>query len=362
LFRSFRHLALAATAIALFAALIGASSASAATVVNGGFETGNLEGWTVYTSNEAQFWEVGEIGGPPPSPFSGTHYALSAQGGPGTDILYQDIALEPNSSHQLQLAFAYESEAPITIPIPDTLDVISEEPENQQVRIDVMKPTAPITSVNPSDILATVFASSESENVEEIPGEEPEPFLEPRLLTADLSQFAGQTVRLRIAVAVTEAPLEADVDNLSVTSRPLPTPPAPNPTPPPPPPPPSNVFTKGKLTLNKKAGTAFLSVSVPDAGTLTATDVHSKVAFASLAHASAKTKAKPAFVKSAVVTSTAGGTLKVPIKPTAAAKKILTKKGKLAVQLKLTFVPTGGTAAVQSYSTKLVRTLKPARK
>jgi hypothetical protein len=354
--RSLR-LAIAIAALALFAALAGGASADAATVVNGGFETGTLSGWTVFKSVEFVGWNVGknEETEPSPSPFSGSYYAGSFQTEPGTTILYQDIALEPNSSHQLQLAFAYFSDEPITIPVPDTLTASEVSPPNQQVRIDVMKPTAPITSVEPSDILATVFASSESENLE---GEESEPGLEPKLLTADLSQFAGQTVRLRIAVAVTRNPLVAFVDNVAVTSTPLLAPVVP-PTPAPPAPP-SNLFTKGKVTLNKKNGTATLAVSVPDAGTLTATDAHSKVATASLARTTTKPKTKPVYVKAATVSSTGAGIVKVPIVPTAAAKKILAKKGKVAVSVKLTFAPTGGSAATQAYSGKLVKALKPA--
>lgn len=288
------------------------------------------------------------------SPFSGKFFAITEQEGPGTAILYQDIALEPNATHQLQLAFSYESGAPITVPVPDSLTAAETPPANQQVRIDVLKPTAPLESMAPTDILATVFASSESENLQ---GGSSSPFLEPKELTADLSQFAGQTVRLRIAVVVTEAPLFASVDNVAVTSTPLPVPVIP---PPPAPPTPSNLFTKGKVTLNKKNGTATLAVSVLDAGTLTATDAHSKVAMASFARTTTKPKKKPVYVKSATVSSTGAGTVKVPIVPTAAAKKILAKKGKLSVSVKLTFAPTGGTVATQAYSGKLVKALKPA--
>ena len=357
--RSSVRLGLAVAATALFAALFGTASASAATIVNGSFETGNLENWGLFQSNKQVTWEVKEEKEGQVPPFSGTHYAFSNPKAAGTAILYQDIALEPNSSHQLQLAFEYESQAPISVPSPDSLIAEEPGPANQQVRIDVTKLTAPITSLAPSDILATVFASSEGEN---LAGEGSEPHFGPHLLTADLSPFAGQTVRLRIAVAVNQHPLIASIDAVAVTSTPIlppvtsPQTPAPAPAPTSPP----NNFRKGKLTRNKQTGSAFLTVTVPDAGTLTATDVHSKVAFASLARASSK--AKPAFVKSAVVTSNAAGTVKVPITPTAAAKKILAKKGKLSVQLKLTFMPSGGTAAVQSYSTKLVKTLKPVRK
>jgi hypothetical protein len=354
--RSSRRLAVVATTLGLFAALIGAGSATAATVVNGDFETGNFEGWTVKESNPSVGWFVEEESEPLTPPFSGTHYATSEQEAPGTAYLYQDIALEPNMSHQLQLAFGYESDAPITIPVPDSLTTESMF-ANQQARIDVVKPTAPIDSLAPEDILATLFASSESENVE---GDTSEPFLEPRLLTADLSKFAGQTVRLRASVAVTEAPLFAYLDNVSVTSSPLPQPVAP--APPAPTPPPSNIFTKGGVTLNKKTGTATLAVTVPDAGTLIATDVHSKVAMGSFAKTKTKPKAKPVFVKAATVISAGAGTITVPIKPTPAAKKILTEKGKLAVKVQLTFAPTGGTPATQRYGGTLVKTLKPARK
>jgi hypothetical protein len=150
----------------LAACLVATASASAAAIVNGGFETGNLEGWSLYQSSPAVKWRVPAAGEEiPPPPISG-QYAVSSQAGEGTAILYQDVPLEPASSHQLQLTFGYRSEAPIRIPNPDSLESGEVGVRNQQVRVDVMKPGAAIASVAPGDILATVFASSESENTE----------------------------------------------------------------------------------------------------------------------------------------------------------------------------------------------------
>jgi hypothetical protein len=318
------------------------AASPAATVVNGNFETGSLSGWQVYNSTEAGDWftysveeaEEEEFFFPPPQ---GTWAAVTDEESPDTAILYQDIALEPLYSHRLTMTFYYHSWVPIRVPNPDTLSVtpapppeVEGGPTQQQVRVDVMKPSAPIESLNPGDILATLFANRNGD---------PQT-LAPIQLSADLTPFAGQTVRLRIANAVNDEPFNVGVDAVSITSAPLP-----------PPAPPSNVFTKGKLKLNKKNGTGTLSVTVPGAGVLTLTDASStKKATAS--------KRKPKLVKPATLKPAAAGQVKVPLKPTGAGKKILKKKGKLKIKATLSFTPTGGTAATQS----LTATLKLKRK
>ena len=104
-----------------------------------------------------------------------------------------------------------------------------------------MKPTAPLESLNPADILTTLFANKTGD---------PQ-LLGPTTLHADLTPFAGQTVRLRIANAVNDSVFNAAVDAVSIASTP-----------------PNNVFKKGKLKLNKSNGTATLTVTVPGAGVL----------------------------------------------------------------------------------------------
>jgi hypothetical protein len=358
LFRRSLRLGFAITAVALFAALLGASAASASELVsNGGFDTGTLEGWQTVSQTGAGEWftfsrkEQEEEGLPPFPPASGEFAAADEFGDPDTAILFQEVTLPAASTDELSMNLSYKSQAPLSTPVPNTLVIKGLGGKgNQQLRVDILKAGAPIETISPENILATVFATETGS---------PE-VLAPTVVKADLTPFAGQKVVLRIANAVEVNFMETVVDNVSVTSTLLPPVIPPQTTPPPPPPPPSNVFTKGKLTLNKKTGTGTLAVTVPDAGTLTATDVHSKIALASFAKTKGTTKAKPVYVKSATVDSTGAGTVKVPIKPTAAAKKVLAKQGKLSVNVQLTFAPTGGTAASQSFKGALLKTLKPA--
>ncbi|MGN6203108.1 MAG: hypothetical protein ACTHNY_11980 [Solirubrobacterales bacterium] len=312
--------ALAAAAVLLLAA----ASAPAATVVNGDFESGTLNGWQVvadpspesgnwyaYSGTDNPFGEFGPGSVPPPP--AGNYAAITSQGGPGTRILYQDVGLEAGWTHRLSLIVYYRSEAPLVNPSPDSLEAEGElaKNPNQQYRVDIIKPSAPIDSISSSDILATLFATKAGDPQE----------LGPTNLSADLSAFAGQTIRLRLAEVDNQAPFFAGVDSVSISS-----------VAPPPPPPPSNVFSFGKPTFNKKKGTAKLPVTVPGAGTVQLVDVK-------------KTKKR---VKGKTLQAAAAGTLQLPVKPTKSGRQTLLAKGKLPVKVAVTFTPTGGTAATQT--------------
>lgn len=336
------RLAAAAVAALSCVALAAPASAAAATVVNGGFETGTLQGWDVYRATTFGNWfaykgarepilEARSTPGKPPtqpiqSPPQGTFAAIADQLNPDTLILTQDVALEPGTTHFLSLLAYYTSYAPIAVPAPDTLSVDEAQlggQANQQFRIDAMKPGAPLESIDPADILATVFRTQPGA------GEK----MAPTQRTADLSAFAGQTVRLRIAVVASKEVLAAGVDSVAITVKP----PDPiersdlNP----------RRFRLGKAKANRKNGTVTLSVEVPSAGSLTV-------------QSATKARKAPKPVRPAQRKARAGGTVKLLLKPTKPALAILREKGKLRARVAVTFKEgTARTTATKAVTFKL---------
>lgn len=99
---------------------------------------------------------------------------------------------------------------------------------------------------------------------------------------------------------------------------------------------PDNAFSLGKAKLNKKNGTATLTVNVPNPGELTGAGKGVKVASA------------------AVISKTvAAGNVKVTIKTKGKKKTTLNETGKVKVKPKITYTPTGGDPSTQSKKLKL---------
>ena len=96
---------------------------------------------------------------------------------------------------------------------------------------------------------------------------------------------------------------------------------------------PSNEFTFGKPTLDRKSGKAQLVLTLPDPGTVTLSGTD---------------------VKPATVTSE-GGSATLPVAATGERKRKLRKKGKVKLNLAITFTPTGGTANTETTKVKLIR-------
>jgi hypothetical protein len=344
-------------ALLVAAAMLGiAASASAAQLVtNGDFETGTLEGWTsADQGEELAAWAVTsrkKVEEHPIfyGPSSGEYFAYGfAPFGRDTFYLYQDVTLPAATTDQLSMYLSYISAAPFAEPTPNTLVASAAEKAqpNQQIRVDVLKSNAPLESLSPNDLLTTVYATKAGDPLEH----------EPTLVSADLSAFAGQTVRLRIAAVAQDAGVQIGVDGVSIDSNPIP------PLPPPPAPtysPPSNAFTIGHLFRDRKHGAAKLDVTLPGPGFLTVADARRGVAVAS---ARPIPKEPPVFIRTTSAQTSGPQTVRVFLRPTAAAKKILGKRGKLPIRLQLTFTPEGGMTATQGYEGTLRKVLRPARR
>ena len=279
------------------------SAASASIVTNGDFETGTLSGWQV---NDVPSPAVGDwftYSGTPSAffpPPQGNFAAATAQHNVSRQILSQDVTLPAGlDAIQLSLFAYYSAFAPITSP--DSLDPGS--PPNEQYRIDVMKPGAPLDSVSPSDILATVFRTATGAATS----------LSPTVKTADLSALAGQTVRLRFAVTVTEEVLNAGVDAVAV-----------------------NGLDTGKAKLNQNSGTAKLPVTVTDPGAVTLSGQGVKTSSAAKS-----------------VSVGAGGTVKRLVKPKGKTRRKLNDSGKAKVKVSITYTPNGAPPFTDSEKVKL---------
>jgi hypothetical protein len=325
--------------VAALAATATPGGAAAATVVNGGFESGTLEGWRVHRVTEAGNWfayegtaaPIGSRRTPPADPVQappqGDYAAVSDEANPDTLILYQDIELEAGSGYQLSLLAYYNSYKPIAVPTPDTLGVDEESlagEKNQQFRIDVMKPEAPLESVTPDDILRTLFVTKPRDPQN----------MAPTKLTANLSAFAGQTVRLRIANAVHEEVFNAGVDAVSVSSVSIPggspsggSKHGGGPT----------LFSFGKFKVNRQRGLATLRVQVPGSGLLRAKGVSASVG-AARASGAGKLR-KP--IEPITVPFVSAKTVTIHLRPTPPARTILKQTHKLRVKVAVTYMPTG---------------------
>jgi len=199
--------------VVLASMALGAASL-AAQVVNGGFETNGgagtntFAGWTVVDqAGGAGSWYAQTGTGSPlngfpvPAPPEGVFAAMTDTVNPGSHVLYQDIVV-PSTGGQLSFGFTLSNQAAGFIS-PPTLDYTAGP--NQQFRVDVMNPGAPVTDVG-AGVLLNVFQTNPGDLLVS-------PY---EYVTASLSAFAGQTVRLRFAEVDNQLFFNAGVDNVQV--------------------------------------------------------------------------------------------------------------------------------------------------
>jgi D-alanyl-D-alanine carboxypeptidase len=176
------------------------------------FESGALTGWRAVGGGSGG-WFVYTNGSKPPDPArsdpnvpfdvpdppQGRFAAVSDTNGPGTRILFRDVKLDGRL--RLHVSVFYAGVGGFNSP--NTL-AYDEPRANQQFRVDLVAPSAPIDSVAQGDVLANIFKTSAGDPDRR----------EPSPVSVDLSRWAGQTVRLRLAVTDNNGPMRAGVDNI----------------------------------------------------------------------------------------------------------------------------------------------------
>jgi CubicO group peptidase (beta-lactamase class C family) len=159
-------------------------------------------GWFIYTDGQKAPDPAQSDSNAPfnlPDPPQGKFAAVTDMNGPGTRILFRDLRLDGRMT--LHMTVFYAGSAPFSSP--ETL--AHDAPQaNQQFRIDLLGPSAPIDSVASDDVLINVFHTSPGDPVRR----------EPTDVTVDVSSLSGQTVRLRLAGTDNQGPLRGGVDNI----------------------------------------------------------------------------------------------------------------------------------------------------
>ncbi|MDR0225967.1 MAG: fibronectin type III domain-containing protein [Burkholderiaceae bacterium] len=150
-----------------------------------------------------------------PAPPDGAFALMSDQPGPGSHVLYQDVAIPASGSVTLTGRVYVQSAARIAS-APATLDHALVTP-NQQVRIDIMDPAAPLDDLG-AGVLANVFRWPATDT--RGPSVSGSGY---QSLQLDLSSYAGRTVRLRIVEVDNRQSLFFGVDALSIWSGAVPT-------------------------------------------------------------------------------------------------------------------------------------------
>jgi D-alanyl-D-alanine carboxypeptidase len=197
--------------VAVSLSLIGGEEQPRTMVVDT-FESGAITGWQAVGSGAGGWFVYADGHKAPdpahsdpnvpfvvPDPPQGRFAAVTDMNGPGTRILYRDLRLEGRFTFHVTVFYAG------TAPFSSPTTLAHDTPEaNQQFRIDLVGPSAPIDSVAKGDVLANVFHTSPGDAAHRQPTD----------VRVDVSAWAGQTVRLRLATTDNQGPLRVGVDNI----------------------------------------------------------------------------------------------------------------------------------------------------
>jgi hypothetical protein len=198
---------LIALTVAIALAAMSVAVGSAATVTNGDFESGNLSGWTATDDGGGNGgWSATASGtstcsGSTNAP-DGSYAGLWDMSFISWGILTQDVTVPAGGVLSVNYAYANNGGGWVQ----DGTDAFDLGASNQWIRIDVISSTAARDTLDPADILATIFDSQTGS-----------PALSQGWVTgtASLAAFAGQTVTFRVATANDQGCLPVWVDDLT---------------------------------------------------------------------------------------------------------------------------------------------------
>jgi hypothetical protein len=198
----------------LFFALTPNFASAQPLIENGSFETGDFTGWTVvqmpdsggdwfvYSGVTTPISTITVL--PPPD---GNFAAITDQGGPSSQVLYQDIDVPPNASIECSLVYYYENNAEEFITEPD---LFFNDGENQQARIDILDPASHPFNVDVG-VLENLLQTQPGDPLS----------LGYTTLLFDLTPYAGSTVRLRFAEVDNLGEFNFAVDNITCDGDPI---------------------------------------------------------------------------------------------------------------------------------------------
>ncbi len=194
-----------------FGGMLAPGGPGANVILNGSFELNDgpggtgLADWGQYnTGSGAVFVQTGTSsplsGFAVPTPPDGEFAAMVDQSGPGTHILYQDVTVPSGASLGFDLYLGNRAGAYAPQPTLSTATF-----PNQQLRVDIMDPSAPIDDTG-SGVLANVYRTESGDPLES--GYD--------RIVYDLGAFEGQTVRIRFAEVDNLFFFQVGIDNVVV--------------------------------------------------------------------------------------------------------------------------------------------------
>jgi Bacterial Ig-like domain (group 3)/Fibronectin type III domain len=176
---------------------------------NGGAGSGTFASWSTFDQAGSQGGFKVQTGTTAPlTPFTvppppgGSFTAMSDQPGPGGHVLYQDVAIPAGVTANLSARiFVLNETAEFSTPASLDYTVVP----NQQARFDIVSPASPIQDT--AGVLQNLYKTQVGDA----------PMAAYTTINANVSAYAGQTIRLRFAESDNIQGLNFGVDLVSIT-------------------------------------------------------------------------------------------------------------------------------------------------